>query len=388
MSSYDQNLDKLRQLNIALVYDRVNTKYGGAEQVLKSLHELFPKAPLFTSVYNPQRAIWARDFTVIPSFLQNIPGAKNHHRELLPFMPLAFKSFDFADYDIVISITSAEAKGIQTSDKTLHVCYMLTPTRYLWSHHLEYETGKLSWAKKLAFNLLRYWDFNSGQKPDVIIPISRLVQQRIKKYYKRKSEPPIYPPFLKSNFSTPNILSDDLQKFVDQNKRFLLIVSRLVPYKNVDLAIQACQKTRTSLLIIGTGPDQIRITKLIRNNQNIKLIPGLKTSDLHTIFQHSSGLILLAEEDFGITALEAQSFGKPVIVNPHSGAAETVINGETGIHVHGMNTEEISRSIRHALEKAWNTLVIKQNADQYNNSVFQKRFVETVWSLWKMKESQ
>jgi glycosyltransferase involved in cell wall biosynthesis len=386
MSSFDKNLDKLRQLKIALVYDRVNTKYGGAEQVLKSLHELFPKAPLFTSVYDHKMATWAKDFTVISSFLQKIPSSKNHHRELLPLMPLAFNSFNFADYDIVISITSAEAKGISTSSETLHICYMLTPTRYLWSHHLEYETGKLALVKKLAFNLLRYWDFNAGQKPDVIIPISGLVQQRIKKYYQRQSASPIYPPFLKSNFSKPNQLSDDLRIFVNQNKRFLLIVSRLVPYKNVDLAIQACQITTTPLLILGTGPDQKRIKEMIGNTQFIKLIPGVKTSELHTIFQCSSGLILLAEEDFGITALEAQSFGKPVIVNRHSGAAETVINGETGIHVNIQNPLKIAQAIKEVKINAWNTLVIKQNADQYNNSVFQERFVETVWSLWKNKK--
>lgn len=387
MTSFDEDLKKLRNLKIALVYDRVNTKHGGAEQVLKSLHELFPNAPLYTSVYDEKQATWAKEFTVIPSFLQHIPFVKTHHREFLPLMPLAFSSFDLSAFDIVISITSAEAKGIQTSTRTLHICYLLTPTRYLWSHHLEYEIGKLRWMKKLIFNIFRYWDFWAGQNPNLIIPISELVRQRTQKYYQRKTTAPIYPPFLK--FKTrKEELPDDIQEFLTTHPKFLLIISRLVTYKNVNLAIKVCQNTNTPLVIVGSGPEKKRITKLIGQDSTIKLLPKLSESQLIQVLGSSSGLLLLAEEDFGIVALEAQSHGKPVIVNQHSGAAETVIDGKTGIHVNVNNTQQIHDAIHLTMKKAWDTVVIKKNADKYNNLAFQKKFVEKVWMMWKNKEGQ
>ena len=382
MSSYDQNLAKLRKLKIALVYDRVNTRYGGAEQVLLSLHELFPHAPLYTSVVAKKSAIWARDFTVIPSFLQKIPGAQNHHREFLPLMPLAFSSFDFSAFDIVISITSAEAKGIHTSGKTLHICYLLTPTRYLWSHHLEYETGKLSWAKKLAFNLLRYWDFKAGEKPDVIIPISRLVQQRTQKYYQRQTQDPIYPPFL-ANASGQTKLPSKIKNFVKNYPNYWLIVSRLVPYKNIELAIQMSKEKCIPLVIVGTGPEEDNVKKLIYQIPHILLLSKLDDYILSTIFENSFGLLLLAEEDFGITALEAQAHGKPVIVNSRSGAAETVIDTKTGLKLQDINLTTVSDALDQAKKQKWNTLVIKQNADQYNNVRFQQEFTKMVLEKWE-----
>lgn len=182
------------QLKTAIVYDRVN-KWGGAERVLLTLHKMFPKAPLYTSVYDSKKASWAKVFPQIhTSFLQNIPFAKSNHELLAPFMPFVFSRFNFDEFDLVISVTSEAAKGIKTGPNTLHICYCLTPTRYLWSHYDDYfKNPILKFMSKPIINLLRSWDIKASKNPDVMIAISTEVQKRIKKYYKRDSKI-IFPP--------------------------------------------------------------------------------------------------------------------------------------------------------------------------------------------------
>ena len=180
-------------MKVALVYDRVN-KWGGAERVLLALHKLFPDAPLYTSVYNPKTAPWAEVFDVRTSFLQQFPYAQSNHELYAPLMPLAFESFLFDQYELVISLTSEAAKGILTKPKTMHLCYCLTPTRYLWSAHKEYFKDKKSRVLARPFiSYLRTWDVVASQRPDVYIAISKEIQGRINKYYGRESTV-VYPP--------------------------------------------------------------------------------------------------------------------------------------------------------------------------------------------------
>jgi glycosyltransferase involved in cell wall biosynthesis len=228
---------RLENCSVALVYDRVNTPHGGAEKVLLALHALFPNAPLYTSVYNSKTASWANVFDVRPSWLSRLPFA-HHHRLLLPLMPLAFESFDLSAYDLIISITSAEAKGIITQPHQLHLSYLLTPTRYLYSHQHEYLTtdSHLSapGTKWLAHQLLKYikwWDQAAAARPDVIIPISELVAKRTRHYYNRSTVSPIYPPLETLPLTTqrPTLLPPTFDQY-------LLIVSRLVSYKRLDVA--------------------------------------------------------------------------------------------------------------------------------------------------------
>src|SRR5579859_4545398 len=173
-------------MKVALVYDRVN-KWGGAERVLLALHDLFPDAPLYTSVYNAQKASWADVFVVKTSFLQRIPFASSRHEYLALFMPLAFEQFNFEEYDLVISFTSESAKGIITKPNTKHVCYCLTPTRYLWSGFDEYFINKLFKIIATPFvAYLKYWDTIASHRPDEYIAISREVQKRIQEFYIKK----------------------------------------------------------------------------------------------------------------------------------------------------------------------------------------------------------
>ena len=228
-------------MKISLVYDRIN-KFGGAERVLLALHQIWPQAPIYTAVYNQKTASWAKSIKIKPSFLQKFPLAKTHH-ELYPWLtPIAFESFNFNEFDIVISITSAEAKAVITSPKTLHLCYCLTPTRYLWSHQRQYQSapglGIFNQLGKGIFKLftpyLKKFDLIASQRPDQYIAISKAVQARIKKYYNQDSTI-IYPPVNTSKFQ-----SKTDQSLAD--KDYFLLVSRLTPYKKVDLAVKAFNK--------------------------------------------------------------------------------------------------------------------------------------------------
>ena len=180
-------------MRVALVYDRVN-KWGGAERVLLALNKIFPKADLFTSVYNKEKAEWAKVFNVKTTFLQKFPLAKSSHQFYATLMPIAFENLNFEGYDLVISVTSESAKGIITKPETLHICYCLTPNRYLWSSFDDYFTNPLlRFISKPAVSYLRMWDKTSAQRPDKYIAISTAVKDRIKKYYGKDSEV-IYPP--------------------------------------------------------------------------------------------------------------------------------------------------------------------------------------------------
>lgn len=322
-------------MKVALVYDRIN-KFGGAERVLLAINEIWPKAPLYTSVYNPDTAPWAKVFDVRPSFMQKIPFAKNYH-EWFPWLtPLAFEQFDFSGYDVVISITSAEAKNVITSPKTLHICYCLTPTRYLWSGSNLYPK---SFFRSLLSPNLRLTDQIAGYRPDKYIAISHNVAQRINKYYRRESEV-IYPPVDTKKF-----------KLSKKSKDFFLLVSRKVPYKNIDLAVKIFKKLNKKLIVINSG--------------------NLTDFTLLRYYQDCRALIFPSVEDFGLVSLEAQSCGKPVIVNVKGGAKETIINNKTGLV---FNSEsELIDIINKFNNLKFDPHICRQNALNFDKEIFKNK---------------
>src|SRR3989304_6548899 len=242
-------------MKTALVYDRVN-KWGGAERVLLALHEIFSDAPLYTAVYSPAKAKWARVFPkVIPSFLQKIPLTKDRHEYLGTLMPVAFESFDFTGFDLVISVTSEAAKGIVTRPPTRHICYCLTPTRYLWSAYKTYfpKGSLLRTVSGPAVRYLKKWAVIAAQRPDIMVAISSAVQKRIKRYYQRDSivlHPPVDISFIQKSSPNTSILYSNE---VESRSPFFLVVARLVPYKRVDLAVAAFNKLGLPLVVVGKG---------------------------------------------------------------------------------------------------------------------------------------
>ena len=357
-------------MKVALVYDRVN-KWGGAERVLLALHSIFPKAPLFTSVYYKKGAPWAKKFIVKTSFLQNIPMAKKSH-ELFPiFMPKAFESFSFKKYDVVISVTSEAAKGIIVPKKTLHVCYCLTPTRYLWSGYNEY--FKNPFAKFISFPFvlyLRLWDKKAAKRPDVMIAISNEVKRRIKKYYKRDSVV-IYPPLTlklgrwKASF-----------KRSSKKENYYLVVSRLVEYKRIDIAIDAFNKLGLPLKIIGIGKSMNKLKKIA--GPTIEFLGNLTDSQVVEYYKNCRAVIFPGREDFGLSAVEAQYFGKPVIAFRAGGAMETIREGKTGEFFYPQKASALTIAVKKSMKKRYNAKAIHDFANTFSEKRFKKELLQAV----------
>jgi len=368
-------------MKIAFVYDRIN-KFGGAERVLQVLHQIWPKAPIYTAVHNPKTSSWTKDISIKPSFLQKFPLAKTHH-ELYPWLtPLAFESFDFTDYDVVISITSAEAKAIITKPDTFHICYCLTPTRYLWSHQQDYQINPSLgiWnniARPVFKNIKKYLqksDLIASSRPDVYIAISQAVQKRIKQYYHRSSVI-IHPPVNIKKFSKAAKISKK------SKSKYYLLVSRLTSYKKIDLAIKTFNKLKKNLIIVGEGREEKNLKKIA--GSTIFFITKIKDSQLVNLYQHCQALIMPQEEDFGITAVEAMSVGKPVIAFNKGGVLDTVIHKQTGILFPAQTVDSLSLAVKQfTISSAWDSKAIKVQAKKFDQQIFKNKikiFVEEQW---------
>lgn len=359
-------------MKVALVYDRVN-KWGGAERLLLTLHEIFPDAPLYTSVYNPKKASWADVFKVKTSFLQKLPFASLRHDIYATFMPIAFESFSFDEYDVVISVASEAAKGIITKPKTLHINYCLTPTRYLWSGYKEYFKNPLFRAIAYpAVYYLRVWDYVASRRPDVYIAISKEVKGRIKKYYDKESEV-IYPPISihNSEFTPQNLKQDS----------FFLVVSRLVPYKRIDIAIRACNKLRLPLKIVGVGSEEKRLKRIA--GPTVEFLGSLTDSELLRYYKACLALLFPGYEDFGMVMGEAQSFGKPIIAFKGGGALELIKEGKTGRFFYPQNTEALIKCLATFKPDNFSANTIQDWAKKFGNDRFKKEFLDRVSALFK-----
>lgn len=317
------------------MYDRVN-KWGGAERVLLALSELFPDAVLYTSVYDKKSAPWAKVFRVKTSFLQKIPIARKFHEYFALLMPIAFEQFSFDEYDVVISVTSEAGKGIVTKPHTLHICYCLTPTRYLWSGYDEYFSNPvLKFLSFPAVFYLRMWDKIAAKRPDYMVAISNEVKKRIKTYYGMHSEV-LYPPL---PFDKP--LNKTKSK---QGGDYFLVVSRLVPYKRIDLAIKACNDLGENLVVIGTGSERKKLEKIA--GPTVSFLGSLTDEELVEYYKGCKGLIFPGREDFGLTVLEAQLYGKPVIAYGRGGAVETIKDRKTGLFFYPQTVKALTKAIQ------------------------------------------
>lgn len=356
-------------MKVALVYDRVN-KWGGAEQVLMTLHEMFPTAPLFTSVANIKTARWAKVFPkIVPSFLQNFPFAKKHHDWYPWLMPIAFETLNLGEFDLVISVTSEFAKGIITKPETLHICYCLTPTRYLWSGYNEYFNSPQ--RRLLARPLISYllaWDKVAAQRPDVMIGISKAIVVRIKNYYDRDAHF-IYPPVNISKFSP-----------LDGKKskgKYFLVVSRLVPYKRIDLAVKVFNQLKWPLVIVGTGSEEKKLRSMAKHN--IKFTGFVSETELKDYYLGCKALIMPQEEDFGIAAVEAQAAGKPVITYQKGGAKE-IITKKTGLFFKKQTQDSLVNTLQKFNPLAFHSRACRENARRFSKENFMQEFDKLIFA--------
>ncbi len=360
-------------MKVALLHDYLN-QAGGAERVLLALSELYPEAPIYTLIHDKKRLSGFEGKDIRTSFLQKMPMASSKIRWYLPLMPLAVEQLDLSDYDIVISSTSALIKGVITHPHTLHICYCHTPTRYLWSeahqYHKEIKEGKIvSKFLPLVLNRLRQWDQLASQRVNHFIANSNFIAQRIKNYYKRESTV-IYPPVDTSNYC----ISENIGNYY-------LVISRLKPYKKVDLVVKAFNKLNLPLKIIGIGEELEKLKKMAKSN--IEFLGAVSESEKQKYLANCLALIHPQVEDFGLTAIEAMASGRPVIAYAEGGALETVIENKTGKFFTEQSWEPLIDLIIKFKPHEFNPREIKEYAEKFNTESFYKQIKSFVESAYK-----
>jgi len=351
-------------MKVALVHDYLN-QYGGAERVLEAFCQIFPKAPIYTLLYDGEKTGFAFEGKDIrTSFLQKIPFVKSHHRPFLMLMPLAIEQFDFSEYDLVLSDSASYAKGIITSPETLHICYCHTPIRYAWddSHKYIEEFGYSKVIKKIIpffMNYIRLWDEKASKRADKFISNSKFVSERIRKYYHRESEV-IHPP-VKANLFYLAKKTDD----------YFLLVGRFLPYKRFDLAIDAFNQLGLPLKIIGDGPDRKRLEK--KSNKNIEFVGLVPDYKLKDYYAHCQAFIFPQEEDFGITAVEAMASGRPVIAYKGGGVLEIIQQGITGLFFENQTSKDLVEVLKNFNSSDFDPKIIRERAMKFDEENFKKK---------------
>lgn len=352
-------------LNIAIVHDWI-TSVAGGERVVLELHKLFPKAPIFTSIFDLEKAKLFDGLDVRPSFLQKFPFLHGKREFLTPFTPFAFEQFDLSAYDLVISSSSMAAKGVITKPGTIHVCYCHTPSRYLWEPEVDPRavSGRFSRLRQHIVHKLRIWDRLAADRVDYFIANSRYIANRIKKYYRRDSTV-IYPPVCVERFQPAS---------PDNIKDYFLFVSRLIDYKRCDLVIETFNELGLPLKIIGRGP--LKESLVYQAKGNIEFLGYLKDEDMKKYYAEAKAFVFAAEEDFGIVPVEAMASGRPVIAFSKGGASESVIDGVTGILFDEQTKESLSKAVARFQESSFDPIKIRDHAERFSSQRFQKEFLE------------
>ena len=368
-------------IKVALVHDWLTGQRGG-EKVLEVLAEIFPKAPIYTLLhFKGCQADIIESREIRTSFLQRLPFLESKYRFYLPLFPLAIELFDLGEFDLVVSSSHCVAKGAIPPPDALHVSYIHSPIRYAWNQYFAYfAPERLSFFMRrfipLVMHRLRVWDESSAARVDHFIANSENVARRIMKYYRRPADV-IHPP-ADVDFFRPG---PGVAKSGD-----FLIVSALVPYKRIDLAIQVFNDSGKRLTIVGSGPDLGRLRKISR--PNITFLGSVPAAELRSLYQTASALLLPGEEDFGIAAVEAQACGTPVIALGRGGALESVIPERTGL----LFPELTPSSLRAALDKfaglEFNEAALRSHAETFSRQSFKEKLsahLEHQWAEFKGK---
>jgi len=360
-------------MKLALVHDWLN-QIGGAEDVLEHLVHFYPGAPVYTSMYAPHLMPEEyRTWDIRPTWMDRLPGIHDHHQRYLPLYPLAWQSHTLSGYEVVLSNKSGFCHGVPVPRETLHLCYCLTPTRYIWDLEPYLEREQFGSATRLAAwivaRLYRRWDYAAAQRVHRFVAISTEIRERIRRTYQRDSTI-IYPPAEVAERFAPSDRVDD----------YFLIVSRLIPYKRIDLAVQACTRLGLPLVIGGKGRDRERLEAMA--GPTVKFLGYVPDADLPDLFARCRAFIFPGLEDFGITPVQAQAAGRPVIAFKGGGALDTVIPGQTGTFFEELTVESLIRALQAFDAPAYDPAAIRQHAMQFDSAVFKQAimtFVERAW---------
>jgi glycosyltransferase involved in cell wall biosynthesis len=352
---------------------------GGAERVVLEIHKLYPEAPIYTSQYDASALEMFRfegsdNLEVRATWLQKLP------KSLKKFLPLlrawAFSRLDLSDYDLVISISGAEAKGVKTGPRTTHVCYCHSPTHYYWSRYDEYIARPgfpkgLNWLARLGLKLfvgpLRRWDKKASARPDYLIANSTHTQEMIKKYYRRDSVV-VHPP-----------VDTDRFKISGQPplRHGFVTAGRQTPYKRIDLAVQACNELKVPLVVIGDGPEHRRLERMA--DRNVTFLTKVNDNEIVSHFQTALAFIFPTNiEDFGVVGVEAMAAGAPVIAYGKGGPRDYVVPNKTGLFFDKQNVPSLVKALEAALTKNFDHEAIAGQAQQFSTENFKKNLLKTV----------
>ncbi|MBI5654063.1 glycosyltransferase [Candidatus Uhrbacteria bacterium] len=357
-------------MKVALVHDYL-IQDGGAERVLGALQRIFPNAPTFTIIYDPKHP-QAQGKAIKTSFLQKFPFSRRLDQWYMPLMPLAVEQMDFSGFDLVISSSSSFAKGIITAPETKHVCYMHTPTRFLWHDRIGY-LNDLRQPRPIRIALLpilqhlRLWDKLAAERPTHVLTNSLTSRERIKKYYGREAEV-IYPPVDVAGIKVSRTPGT-----------YWLAAGRLVGYKRFDLAVKAFAKLHLPLKIFGTGPEMRRLKKMA--GPKTEFLGNVTEQKKAELYQGAIGFLYPQVEDFGITAVEAMAAGKPVIAYGSGGGAESVLNGVTGEHIETQSWENIADAVIRLDPAKYDPMRIRARAEEFSEERFKEKLTAYLSSV-------
>ncbi|HDS11373.1 MAG TPA: glycosyltransferase family 4 protein [Candidatus Wirthbacteria bacterium] len=355
-------------MRVAIVHDWL-TNFGGSERCVEAFLEIYPEAHFYTSVWDKKAVKQFEGIDIRTSFLQKMPGSKKHHAFYLNLMPLAFEKFDLSDYDLVISSSHACSKGVITRPGAVHICYCYTPTRYLWDFWHDYIhnpsyfgifNSLIKVFAPFAATYLRVWDRTAAERVDNYIAISDYIAKRVYKYYRKQADV-IYPPVDVANYQVASKTED-----------YFLIVSRLVPYKQVGLALEAFNQLGLPLKIIGDGPEFKKLQKLAK--PNVELLGALGEADKRELLAKCKAFIFPPEEDFGISPIEAMAAGRPVIAFGKGGALETIIPGKTGVFFYEQTVDALIRAVKDFVPDKFDSKIICKQAAIFDRNIFKQKF--------------
>jgi glycosyltransferase involved in cell wall biosynthesis len=354
------------KLKVAIVCDWL-TGIGGAERVVLELHKLYPEAPIYTSQYDPGKIDWFADADIRTTWLQRLP------KGLKKFLPLlrawTFSHLDLSEYDLVLSSSGAEAKGVHTGPDTVHICYCHSPTHYYWIRRDEYLDNPgfpfgfnwlARWGLKLLIGPLKRWDRHAAKQPDYMIANSTHTQAMIKRYYRRESVV-IFPPVEVDRFKLKAPLP---------LRHGFVVAGRQTPYKRFDLAIAACNELKVPLIVIGDGPDHKRLEKL--GERGTTFLTNVNDQEIIAHFQSALGFILPNMDDFGIVAVEALAAGTPVMAYNKGGALDYVVPGKTGLFFERQTVKSLTGVLETALTKSFDYAAIAEQATRFSVAAFSK----------------
>lgn len=366
-------------MKLALVHDWLN-QIGGAEDVLATLVEQYPNHSIYTSIYAPDiMPEFYQQWDIRTMWMNKLPAIHNHHQPYLPLYPLAWHNLNLSEYDVILSNKSGFCHGLQfDQDKSLHICYCLAPTRYVWQldAYLKREgIGKVIEAGlRPLIAMMKQWDYVAAQRVSHFIAISTEIQDRIKTYYDRESVI-IFPPVDTSRFQpVPENEVED----------YFLVVSRLIPYKRIDLAVQAATRLNLPLKVGGTGRDMERLQATA--GSTVEFLGYVPNEDLPELMAKAKAFIFPGLEDFGITPVQAEAAGRPVIAYKGGGALDTVVEGVTGEFFAEQEVESLMKVMQGFDARKYDSIAIRQHALQFDTEIFTQQIDSFIQQAWSAKQ--